>query len=145
MLKKMLLFWLLCLSSTAALMAQQRPDLILGVWESDAKDARMEIFKRGNVYEGRLLWGNRVVESDGKTSKKDLQNPDKQLRTRNILGIVHLTGLLFDGEQYVEGRIYDPTSGRTYDCKAWIEGDQLHLRGFFGFSAIGKTVTWHKH
>jgi uncharacterized protein (DUF2147 family) len=127
-----------------SLMAQTNQEAIIGTWETDAKDAKMEIFKTGNLYYGRLLWGNKVVEADGKTSKKDSKNPDEKLRTRNIIGIVNLKNLKFDDGNYVDGEIYDPPSGKTYDCKAWIENGKLNLRGFIGFSLLGRTAIWHK-
>ena len=127
-----------------SLMAQTNQEVIIGTWETDAKDAKMEIFKTGNLYYGRLLWGNKVVEADGKTSKKDSKNPDEKLRTRNIIGIVNLKNLKFDDGNYVDGEIYDPPSGKTYACKAWMENGKLNLRGFIGFSLLGRTAIWHK-
>jgi uncharacterized protein (DUF2147 family) len=127
-----------------SLMAQNNQDAIIGTWETDAKDAKMEIFKSGDYYYGKLLWGNKVVEADGTTSKKDSKNPDQKLRTRNILGITNLTGLKFDDGDYVNGKIYDPPSGKTYDCKAWLKNGKLHLRGYIGLSMLGKTAIWHK-
>lgn len=125
--------------------AQTSDKNIVGVWESDKKDVRMEFFKNGDQYCAKLLWGNLVVEKDGVTSKKDLKNPDKLLRNRNILGITSLTGLKWNGREYIDGKIYDPPSGDTYTCKAWIENGKLSLRGFLGISILGKTVTWHRY
>jgi uncharacterized protein (DUF2147 family) len=127
-----------------SLMAQNREDAIIGVWETDTKDAKMEIFKSGNLYYGKLLWGDKIVEADGKTSKKDSKNPDAKLKTRNIIGIANLSGLKYENGTYVDGTIYDPPSGKTYDCKAWIENGKVQLRDFIGFSLIGRTATWHK-
>lgn len=137
--------FILVLMAIASLRAQTNQNSILGAWESDEKDVRMEFFKDGNEYKGKLLWGNQIVEADGKTSKKDAKNPDKNLRTRNIIGIVSLNGLKWDDGEYADGKIYDPPSGKTYNCKAWIEKDKLHLRGYLGFSMLGKTVVWHRY
>jgi uncharacterized protein (DUF2147 family) len=104
----------------------------------------MEIYKSGDYYYGKLLWGNKVVASDGKTSKRDTKNPDAKLRNRNILGITNLVGLKFDGGNYVGGKIYDPPSGKTYDCKAWLKNGKLHLRGYIGFTVFGQTAVWHR-
>jgi uncharacterized protein (DUF2147 family) len=127
-----------------SLMAQNNQDAIIGIWETDAKDAKMEVFKSGDYYYGKLLWGNKVVEADGKSSKKDTKNPDAKLKNRNILGITNLTSLKFDNGKYLNGKIYDPPSGKTYDCKAWLENGKLHLRGYIGFSMLGQTAVWHK-
>jgi len=103
------------------------------------------IFPEGDHYSARLLWGNKIVEADNVTSKKDAKNPDPNLRSRDVIGIVSLTGLKWNGKEYTDGKIYDPPSGKTYNCKAWVEGDKLHLRGYLGFSMMGKTVSWHRY
>lgn len=124
--------------------AQTNPNAIISIWETENKDARMEIFKNGNNYEGKLLWGDKIVEADGKTSKKDNENPNIKLRSRNLIGIVNLTGLKYNDGEYEDGQIYDPPSGKTYDCKAWLEDGKLHLRGFIGMSLLGRTAVWNK-
>jgi hypothetical protein len=65
--------------------------------------------------------------------KKDANNPDASLRSRNIIGIVSLTGLKWDGKEYTGGKFYekfyDPRSGKTYNCKAWMKGDSSICAG----------------
>lgn len=132
------------ISSCLVAHAQGKPDDIIGRWERDVKDGRMEIFKSGSHYYGKLLWGANVVEADNVTSKKDIKNPDPTLRTRNVLGSIYLSGLTFEDGEYTGGKIYDPTSGKTYPCKMWIENGKLLLRGYVGFSLFGKTVVWER-
>jgi uncharacterized protein (DUF2147 family) len=123
--------------------AQTGETAIIGKWESDKKDVKLEFFKTGNEYQAKLLWGNQIVESDGMTSKKDAKNPDQSLRSRNIIGIVSVTGLKWDGEEYTGGKIYNPPSGDTYKCKVWIKDGKLNLRGYMGFSLLGQTASFH--
>lgn len=125
--------------------AQTGEEAILGKWESDKKDVRLEFFKSGNEYQARLLWGDQIVESDGKTSKKDAKNPDKNLRSRNIIGIVNVTGLKWDDDEFTGGKIYNPPSGDTYKCKVWIKNGRLYLRGYMGFSLLGQTASFHPY
>ncbi|MXO04454.1 DUF2147 domain-containing protein [Flavobacterium sp. HBTb2-11-1] len=139
------ILFLILLVMASKMQAQVNEKSIVGVWESDKKDVRMEFFKDGANYSAKLLWGNLVVEKDGITSKKDSKNPDVRLRSRNILGITSLTGLEWNGKEYTNGKIYDPPSGDTYTCKAWIEDGKLNLRGYLGISLLGKTVTWHRY
>lgn len=144
MMKAVKILLVLMLAVFTKVQAQTNENNIIGVWESDKKDVRMEFFKDGDHYLAKLLWGNLVVEKDGVTSKKDVKNPKKQLRTRNIIGIVSLTGLKWNGKEYSDGKIYDPPSGDTYTCKAWIEEGKLYLRGYLGISLLGQTVSWHR-
>ena len=141
---KVLVSALMAMATITTLRAQANPNAIVGTWESDQKDVRMEYFEDGDHFSARLLWGNKIVETDNVTSKKDSKNPDPSLRSRNIIGIVSLTGLKWDGKQYTDGKIYDPPSGKTYSCKAWMEDDKLQLRGFLGLSMMGRTVSWHR-
>ena len=125
--------------------AQSGEGAIIGRWESDKKDVRMEFFKSGSEYQAKLLWGNQIVESDSVTSKKDVKNPNASLRSRDILGIVSVTGLKWDGEEYTGGKIYNPPSGDTYKCKVWVKEGKLYLRGFMGFSLLGQTASFHRY
>jgi len=123
----------------------QTENEIVGTWESDKKDVIIEIYRSGNNYQGKYIWGKEIVESDGKTSKKDIKNPDKSLRTRNIVGITSLTGLKWNGKEYTDGKIYNAPSGDTYSCKVWIKNNKLYLRGYLGLSLLGQTASFHRH
>ncbi|MDQ1856986.1 DUF2147 domain-containing protein [Chryseobacterium sp. WLY505] len=123
----------------------QSEKAIVGNWESDKKDVRIEILKEGDTYSGNYLWGKDIVEKDGITSKKDIKNPDVKLRSRNVVGIKSLTGLVWNGKEYVNGKIYNAPSGDTYSCKIWIKNDKLYLRGYLGLSLLGQTATFHKY
>ncbi|MBD2769512.1 DUF2147 domain-containing protein [Hymenobacter sp. BT664] len=139
--------WLLLLLLAAPVRAQSSvppADRILGIWVSESKDARMEIMRSGNYYVGKLLWGNRVVEADGKTFKKDVNNPDPKLRTRSLQNIIHLTGLTYQDGRWTDGKIYDPPSGRTYNCHIEWKDGRIALRGYLGFSMLGRTVLWDR-
>ncbi|MDN4011803.1 DUF2147 domain-containing protein [Chryseobacterium gambrini] len=125
--------------------AQNKTD-ITGQWESDNDDRfRLEFFKVGNSYEARMLAGSKIVESDGRTSKKDTKNPNPQLRSRNLVGVVSLKGLIWKNDEFINGNMYNPQDGKTYTCKAWIENNKLYLRGYLGISILGKTITFHKY
>lgn len=123
----------------------QTENEILGTWESDKKDVIVEISRSKDTYLGKYIWGKEIVESDGKTSKKDIKNPDKNLRTRNIVGITSLTGLKWNGKEYTEGKIYNAPSGDTYSCKIWIKNNKLYLRGYLGVSLLGQTAIFHRY
>ncbi|UTW62458.1 DUF2147 domain-containing protein [bacterium SCSIO 12741] len=123
--------------------SQQKADEILGVWETEDKDGKIEIFSCGSTYCGKLLWGKNIVNPDG-TSKKDVNNPDEALRSRDMVGATILTGLAFDGEEYEDGRIYNAEDGDTYKCYIWIEKGVLHLRGYLGIPALGQTTKWSR-
>lgn len=129
---------------TTTLMAQEESKVI-GQWESDAKDFRLEFYKAGPVYHARTLWGNKIVQGDGKTSLKDTRNPNANLRTRDIIGITSMTGLKWDGREYTGGKMYNPLDGKTYDGKVWINTGKLYLRAYAGIPLLGKTISFHRY
>src|SRR5688572_17299314 len=69
---------------------------IAGIWEAEDGRMKIEMFDAGGVYAGRLLWGQRAVEADGKTFKRDTHNPDPKLRNRSLQGITILQNLKWD-------------------------------------------------
>jgi len=44
-----------------------------------------------------------------------------------------------------DGTVFDPDNGKTYSAKMWLEDENtLKLRGFIGFSLLGRTVVWSR-
>jgi len=69
--KKMYLALILIVLTISNVVAQNTPsDKIVGTWLSEEKDVKIEIYKSGNKYFGKLIWGKTMYEADGKTSKK---------------------------------------------------------------------------
>lgn len=125
------------------LFAQVNSNTIIGVWEMDDKTAKMEIFKDGEEYKAKLLWGAEIVNEDG-SSKKDLENPDEKLRDRDLVGQVYLTGLHYEDEEWEDGKIYNNRNGKWYNCYAWMKKDVLNLRGYLGLPMFGQTTEWNR-
>ncbi|MFM1821643.1 MAG: hypothetical protein RLZZ402_2002 [Bacteroidota bacterium] len=117
--------------------ANSNADAIVGEWLSQEKDGKILIFKQGDHYFGKISWG----KANG---KKDVKNPDEKLRSRDLLGAVILKNFKFTGSAWENGTIYDPNTGKTYDCILKIkDGNKtLDLRGFVGVSMFGRTSTW---
>lgn len=78
--------------------------------------------------------------------KKDTNNPDPKLRNRDLVGAVILQNFTFTGESWESGTIYDPNSGKTYDCilKVKDKNQKLDIRGFVGSAMFGRTSTWSR-
>lgn len=125
-----------------SLFAQSAGDKILGIWLSEDKDGKIEIYKSGNKYYGKLIWGKTMFEADGKTSRKDDKNADAKLRNRNLKDLVILADFTYDDGEYSGGEIYDPKSGKTYRCNMKLEGEKLDIRGYVGISWFGRTSVW---
>ena len=86
-----------------------------------------------------ITWGKNPGRKDGK-------NPDEKLRSRELLGAVILKNFKFTGSAWENGTIYDPKSGKTYDCILKVkDGNKiLDIRGFVGTPMFGRTSTWSR-
>ncbi|EOR09022.1 DUF2147 domain-containing protein [Acinetobacter genomosp. 15BJ] len=63
------------------------------------------------------------------------------------LGLEVLTGLIEDPKKpdnFINGRIVESKTGKVYKGKARLtaDGKRLHMRGYVGISALGRTVVW---
>jgi uncharacterized protein (DUF2147 family) len=63
-----------------------------------------------------------------------------------IIGMTIVNGLKKNGEKYDGGKILDPDNGKIYKCKMTLNkaGDELEVRGYIGFSLIGRSQTWKR-
>jgi uncharacterized protein (DUF2147 family) len=89
-----------------------------------------------------------VVE---KIFEQDAGNPGNlckeckgERKDKPIIGMTILWGLKKDGDEWGGGEILDPKNGKTYRCKMTLAdgGKSLNVRGFIGFSLLGRTQTW---
>lgn len=142
--KKVIYVFVLAFFSSIKMQAQviTEGDKVLGVWLSEEKDGKVEIYKAGNKYMGKLIWSNKMYEADGVTSKKDLKNAEEKLRNRNLKDLLLLTDFVFDDGAWTEGKIYDPKSGKTYSSTMKLQGNTLNIRGYVGISLLGRTTVW---
>jgi uncharacterized protein (DUF2147 family) len=111
-------------------------DAVIGQYWSPKKDAKIEIFKSGNKYFGKFIWGSNPT--------KDTKNPKKELRSRDLVGLTFLSNFTFDDGSYIDGTIYDPESGKTYSSKMKLENGNLKVRGYVGLSMFGRTETFER-
>src|SRR3546814_6005144 len=60
------------------------------------------------------------------------------------MGMEILWGLKKDDGQWDGGQILDPEKGKVYGAKLSLadDGQKLNVRGFVGFSLLGRTQTW---
>jgi len=67
-------------------------------------------------------------------------------KDKRITGMTILWGLREDDDEWSGGHILDPENGKTYKCyiEAIEGGKKLKVRGYIGFSLLGRTQYWHK-
>ena len=117
---------------------------VLGRWKLEDGTAIVEVYKNGDSCNGMIVWLANPTEADG-TPAVDNNNPDKVLRSRQLIGLNMLSGLKKNGTEYSGGSIYDPGNGKTYNCSMKVEGDILKVRGSLDKKGlIGRTMDWYR-
>ncbi|MFO7924328.1 MAG: DUF2147 domain-containing protein [Bacteroidales bacterium] len=119
---------------------------IVGYWLTEEGESQIEIYRvPGNKFNGRIVWLEEPFEDDG-SIKRDDENPDRSLRNRPTLGIELLKDFTYNAskQEWENGTIYDPESGKTYDAFMRLEGNNtMKLKGFvLGMRFLGRESTW---
>ena len=96
-----------------------------------------------------------IFEKDGKAYAKILQLLEKgkednlcencsgKKKNQPIKGMEIIDGLSKDGDEWNDGKILDPKTGKEYKCYLVLEdANKLKVRGYLGFSLIGRTQYW---
>ena len=135
--KTTLLLLLSTLILQANSFANSGPDAILGEWLSQEKDGKISIYKQGDKFYGKISWGKTP-------GRKDTNNPEAKLKNRDLIGLVILNDFKYTGSAWEDGKIYDPKSGKTYDCILKVKDNNkvLEIRGYVGVPMFGRTATW---
>ncbi len=125
-----------------------KADDILGLWLNEDEDAHINIYKEGDKYFGKIVWIKIPLDPETGKPKLDKHNPDPALQSRPSMGLKLLSDFVFDDDEWEDGEIYDPKSGKTYSCYMEFPDEddlnRLKIRGFIGVSLLGKTTYWTK-
>jgi uncharacterized protein (DUF2147 family) len=118
---------------------------LVGVWESEAKNLQIEMFENDGEFFGRMIYFKCSTDEIMRT-KKDIENPDKHLTARNLLGLMLVTDLAYQGDNiWDEGKIYDPNSGHTFEARIQLTGPQTAtVRGYWKYRWIGRSMVFHR-
>ena len=126
-----------CTSLAVLIPANAQSSGILGDWREPTGSV-IEIFHCGTD-----LCAKMVAISKQAPTQLDKNNPDPKSRTHPLCGLQIGYGFHLSDPAHAEGgRLYDPKSGKTYKGTMTAEGNQLHLRGYIGIKAFGKSETW---
>lgn len=126
--------------------AQSSP---VGMWktiddETNQPKSIIQIFEKDGQLYGKIERLFRKVHED-QNPKCDKCSGDK--KDQLIIGMQILNGLKKDTDSdWIDGEILDPNNGKTYSCKVALieDGKKLKVRGFIGFSLLGRTQIWDR-
>jgi len=134
----------ICILAISKLFAQE--EKIEGYWLTSEKRSQIQIVQKpdGKFY-GKIVWLEEPYTDDG-ILVRDKENPDPTKRNQKILGLQILKGFSYDvkDQRWEDGTIYDPETGKTYECRMWLEDHQktLNVKGYIGVSFMGRTTEW---
>ena len=138
--RKLFVSMMFVLAPLCAVLAQD----VVGKWKLENGSAIVEVYRQGDVYNGKIVWLAQPTEADGSPAVDD-KNPDAKLRSRQLIGLNMLSGLKKSGSEYAGGTIYDPGNGKTYNCSMKVEGDVLKVRGSLDKRGLlGRTMDWFR-
>ena len=138
------IFLLTVFITLLSLTAYAGADDILGIWRNPTGNGHVEIFKENGKYYGRLVWLKKTIDTDGKPFL-DKNNPNKQYCNKPLLGLIMLRDFLFNNGEWTGGKVYNPDDGKEYKSYLKLKDEKtLSIRGFIGFSWIGKTLIFQR-
>lgn len=140
--KKVIVFSLFVLLSGIMTISSQS---VIGKWKTfddktgDAKSIVEITEKDGKIY-GKII----EILNPSKKNDKCTKCPDQD-KNKPLEGLTIIKGLTKDGNEYTDGKILDPVSGKLYKCTVSLDGkNKLKVRGYVGVSAFGRTQTWSR-
>ncbi|WP_188619710.1 DUF2147 domain-containing protein [Flavobacterium suaedae] len=116
---------------------------VVGQWktiddETGEAKSIVEIYEKDGKIYGKVVKILNPAKKDAKCT--ECKGSDKN---KPILGMVIIKGLEKDDDEYTDGKILDPNNGKLYSCTIKLDGkDKLEVRGYIGFSFIGRSQTW---
>ena len=120
-----------------------QPSSVEGIWitqddETGQKKSEVLLYQENGKLYGKILklllpgdQGKLCGECEGENKNKPIE------------GLIIVNDLVLEDGSWEEGTILDPKSGKVYDCYLTLEAeDKLKVRGFLGFSILGRTQNW---
>ncbi len=117
---------------------------LIGTWktiddESGEPKSHITIYEENGKFYGKVI---KLLAAASSTVCTECPGDKKG---QPIEGMVILWDLKPYKDYWSYGQIMDPATGKIYKASVWMDGnDKLSVRGYIGFSLLGRTQTWHK-
>jgi uncharacterized protein (DUF2147 family) len=120
----------------------------VGLWEQvDEKSGKPEswfrIAEKNGIYEGTIV---KMFLKPGEDPNWACDKCEGDERGKPVLGLALIKGMHRNGNLYESGTIMDPRDGSVYKAKMTLseDGKTLEVRGFLGFSLLGRSQYWNR-
>ncbi len=118
----------------------------VGLWqniddESGKPKALIRITENNGVLQGQI---EKLFRGPNEDQNPKCEKCTDARKDKPVVGMVILTGLKKDGDEYSGGEILDPNNGKVYKSKLELTdgGRKLKMRGYIGMPMLGRTQTW---
>ncbi len=103
----------------------------------------IRIYKKENgKYAGKIIY---LINPE---FKKDINNKNKKLKNRSLVGINILDNFIYDKKNnlLINGTIYNPENGKYYYSSIKFKQNSIYIRGALDkFLLFGETRIWNKY
>lgn len=118
----------------------------VGVWktiddETGEAKSLVQISEVNGELQGRII---KLFRKPGEDPAPLCTKCEGERHNQPVIGMTVLWGLRPAGEKFEGGHVLDPKKGKIYNAaiKVSSDGRTLEMRGFIGFSLLGRTQTW---
>jgi uncharacterized protein (DUF2147 family) len=118
----------------------------LGLWKTfDDKTGKPRALVRIYLQDGKYFGKIEQSFTPGAETRVCAVCTDER-KNQPIIGLLIIRNVSLRDGEYGGGDILDPDSGSVYRCKFHLENDGavLVVRGFIGFSLLGRSQTWRR-
>ncbi len=140
-------FLLACFMLVAGSLQAQPRTSPVGYWKTiDDKTGKpkavVEIYEENGKLYGRIV---ELIREPGEDLDPICEKCPGDKKGKPIRGMVILWDLKKKGDhEWGGGKIMDPKNGKVYSAKIELAEDgTLRVRGYLGFSLLGRTQVWH--
>jgi uncharacterized protein (DUF2147 family) len=118
----------------------------IGLWKTfDDKTGMPRAMVRIYVQDGKYFGRIEQSLTPGAETRACTACTDER-KNQPIIGLLIIRNVTARDGEYGGGDILDPDNGSVYRCKFRLEkdGTVLAVRGFIGFSLLGRSQTWQR-